>query len=157
MDKILKISELSGLVELLKENQQKLVFTNGCFDILHPGHVDYLAKASKMGDALIVGINTDVSVRRLKGTDRPINNLEHRMLMLAALESVDFIVPFDDNTPLGLIKMVNPDVLVKGADYKPEDIVGYDHVTSYGGQVSTIPLLEGFSSTKLIEKIKSIT
>ncbi|MCR4848531.1 MAG: D-glycero-beta-D-manno-heptose 1-phosphate adenylyltransferase [Bacteroidales bacterium] len=128
----------------------KVVFTNGCFDILHRGHVEYLAKAADMGDVLVVGLNTDASVRRLKGKGRPINNEEARALVLASLSFVDAVVLFDEDTPLELIKAVHPDVLVKGADYKPEEIVGADFVTSYGGTVATIPLVEGYSTTKII-------
>lgn len=128
----------------------KVVFTNGCFDILHRGHVEYLAKAADMGDVLVVGLNTDASVRRLKGEGRPINNEESRALVLASLSFVDAVVLFDEDTPLELIKAVRPDVLVKGADYKPEEIVGADFVTSYGGTVATVPLVEGYSTTKVI-------
>ena len=128
----------------------KVVFTNGCFDIVHRGHVEYLAKAADMGDVLVVGLNTDASVRRLKGEGRPINNQEARALVLASLSFVDAVVLFDEDTPLELIKAIRPDVLVKGADYKPEEIVGADFVTSYGGTVATVPLVEGYSTTKLL-------
>jgi len=128
----------------------KVVFTNGCFDILHRGHVEYLSKASDMGDMLVVGLNTDASVRRLKGEGRPVNNQEARALVLASLSFVDAVVLFDEDTPYELIKAVRPDILVKGADYKPEEIVGYDVVTSYGGKVETVPLVVGYSTTSLI-------
>lgn len=131
----------------------KVVFTNGCFDILHLGHVEYLAKAADMGDVLVVGLNTDASVKRLKGEERPINNQDARALVLASLSFVDAVVLFDEDTPYELIKTIRPDVLVKGADYKPEEIVGYDIVTSYGGTVATIPLVEGYSTTRLIQPI----
>ncbi len=134
----------------------KVVFTNGCFDILHRGHVEYLAKAADMGDVLVVGLNTDASVRRLKGEGRPINNEEARALVLASLSFVDAVVLFDEDTPLELIKAVHPDVLVKGADYKPEEIVGYDFVTSYGGTVATVPLVEGYSTTSIVELLHDI-
>ena len=128
----------------------KLVFTNGCFDILHRGHVEYLAKAADMGDVLVVGLNTDASVKRLKGEGRPVNDQEARALVLASLSFVDAVVLFDEDTPYELIKAIRPDVLVKGADYKPEEIVGYDIVTSYGGKVETVPLVEGYSTTSLL-------
>ena len=131
----------------------KVVFTNGCFDILHRGHVEYLAKAADLGDILVVGLNTDASVRRLKGEGRPVNNQEARALVLASLSFVDAVVLFDDDTPYNLIKTLRPDVLVKGADYQPEAIVGYDIVTSYGGTVTTIPLVEGYSTTNFIERL----
>ncbi|MCR5645010.1 MAG: D-glycero-beta-D-manno-heptose 1-phosphate adenylyltransferase [Bacteroidales bacterium] len=134
-------------------NDMKVVFTNGCFDILHRGHVEYLAKAADLGDILVVGLNTDASVRRLKGEGRPVNNQEARALVLASLSFVDAVVLFDDDTPYNLIKTLRPDVLVKGADYQPEDIVGYDIVTSYGGTVTTIPLVEGYSTTNFIERL----
>ena len=128
----------------------KVVFTNGCFDILHRGHVEYLSRAADMGDVLVVGLNTDASVKRLKGEGRPVNNEEARAMVLASLSFVDAVVLFDEDTPYELIKAVRPDVLVKGADYKKEEIVGYDIVTSYGGTVATVPLVEGYSSTKII-------
>jgi rfaE bifunctional protein nucleotidyltransferase chain/domain len=131
---------------------KRVVFTNGCFDILHRGHVEYLAQAADMGDVLVVGLNTDASVRRLKGEGRPVNNEGARALVLAALGFVDAVELFDEDTPYELIKAVHPDVLVKGADYKPEEIVGYDIVTSYGGTVATIPLVEGYSTTGLINQ-----
>ncbi len=131
----------------------KVVFTNGCFDILHRGHVEYLAKAADMGDVLVVGLNTDASVRRLKGESRPVNNQEARALVLASLSFVDAVILFDEDTPYELIKAVRPDVLVKGADYKPEEIVGYDIVTSYGGKVEVVDLVEGYSTTQLLSLI----
>ena len=132
----------------------KIVFTNGCFDILHRGHVEYLSKAADMGDVLVVGLNTDASVKRLKGEGRPVNNEEARALVLASLSFVDAVVLFDEETPYELIKVVRPDVLVKGADYKPEEIVGYDIVTFYGGKVETVPLVEGYSTTSIISNLK---
>ena len=129
----------------------KVVFTNGCFDILHRGHVEYLSKAADMGDVLVVGLNTDASVKRLKGEGRPVNNEEDRALVLASLSFVDAVVLFGEDTPYELIEAVHPDVLVKGADYKTEEIVGYDIVTSHGGIVDTIPLVNGYSTTKLIK------
>lgn len=138
----------------LKLNSKKIVFTNGCFDVIHSGHVHYLTEAKKLGDILVVGLNTDDSVKRLKGKDRPINHQLDRAAVLGALKPVDFVVYFDEDTPLELIKIINPDVLVKGADYKIEDIVGADFVQTNGGQVITIGFIEGKSSTSLIKKMK---
>ena len=154
-----KISSRMVLSEYLSEHtssDDKIVFTNGCFDLLHVGHVAYLAAAKALGDYLIVGINDDASVRRLKGATRPINVLQDRMEMIAALESVDLVVPFSEDTPLELIKEVGPDILVKGGDYKVSEIVGAEQVKSSGGEVKVIPFKEGYSSTSLINKIKEI-
>jgi rfaE bifunctional protein nucleotidyltransferase chain/domain len=133
---------------------KKVVFTNGCFDILHKGHVDYLAKAASLGDVLIVGLNTDTSVSRIKGAGRPIQDESSRALILAGLHVVDAVVMFDEDTPAMLIESVQPDVLVKGSDYNAEDIVGYDVVTRKGGEVVTIDFLEGYSTTAIIDIIK---
>ncbi|MBS1647744.1 MAG: D-glycero-beta-D-manno-heptose 1-phosphate adenylyltransferase [Bacteroidetes bacterium] len=134
---------------------KKIVFTNGCFDILHQGHVDYLCKARDMGDLLIVGLNTDASVKKQnKAPNRPINEENTRAFIIASLGFVDAVVLFDEDTPYQLIKTIEPDVLVKGADYKAEEIVGYDIVKARGGTVATIALTEGFSTTLLIEKAK---
>ena len=139
----------------LADSGKVLVFTNGCFDLLHRGHCEYLFRARKLGDFLVVGLNTDDSVRRLKGPGRPINPLEHRAFVLASLEFVDAVIPFAQDTPLELILAVKPDILVKGADYSPEEIVGAREVLSWGGKVETIPLVEGVSTTAIIEKIRS--
>ncbi len=141
--------------EKLAAAGKKVVFTNGCFDILHRGHCEYLFKARQLGDFLIVGLNTDESVRRLKGPNRPINTLQNRAYLLASLYFVDAIIPFDEDTPLELIKAVKPDILVKGADYELDRIVGAKEVLSWGGKVERIPLVEGLSTTALIEKILS--
>jgi len=133
--------------------QKKIVFTNGCFDLLHAGHVDYLVKASQLGDMLAIGLNSDASVKGLKGANRPINDLKARALVLAALGMVDAVIIFDDETPTRLIEFVQPDVLVKGADYKPEEIAGYDIVKAKGGEVVTIDLLPGFSTSSIMERI----
>jgi D-glycero-beta-D-manno-heptose 1-phosphate adenylyltransferase len=133
---------------------KKIVFTNGCFDILHRGHVEYLYQASLCGDILAIGLNTDASVKRIKGPERPLNDQQSRAIVLAALEFVDAVIFFDEDTPYALIKTVQPDVLAKGDDYKPEDIVGYDIVKAKGGEVVTMPLVKGFSTTGIIEKIK---
>ncbi len=133
---------------------EKIVFSNGCFDILHQGHVVYLAKAAALGSKLVVGLNSDASVKRLKGENRPICGEQERALLLAALGFVDAVILFGEDTPYNLIKTVQPDILVKGADYKPEEIVGYDIVKAKGGVIKTIVLEEGFSTTNVIEKIK---
>lgn len=156
MEKLLKISELEGLLELLKSNGEKIVFTNGCFDILHPGHIHYLQKAKQMGDLLIVGLNSDASVQRLKGTHRPVNKLTDRVTMLSALESVDFVIPFEEDTPIELIRNIAPDILVKGGDYSKEDIVGAELVEENGGKVAIIEFSDGYSTSLFIEKIKAL-
>ena len=146
---------LKPLLAQWNSENKKIVFTNGCFDILHRGHVEYLCHARDLGDRLILGLNTDTSVKRLgKSSERPINSQDTRAIILAALECVDAIILFDEDTPLELIEFIQPDVLVKGNDYKAEDIVGYDTVKAKGGQVITIQLVDGFSTTKLIEKMK---
>lgn len=137
----------------LKDIGAKVVFTNGCFDLIHRGHVTYLQKASAHGEALFLGLNTDESVRRLKGPNRPILSLEDRAGVLAALECIDYIIPFAEDTPKNLIAALLPDVLIKGGDYQLEEIVGREEVESHGGIVTTIPLIEGQSTTHIIEKI----
>lgn len=133
---------------------RRVVFTNGCFDVLHRGHVEYLAAARALGDLLVVGLNTDASVSRLKGADRPVNALDDRAAVLAALESVDLVVPFAEDTPLELIRALRPEVLAKGADYAIEDVVGADDVRGWGGDVALIPLVEGRSTTSLIQRLQ---
>lgn len=135
-------------------HQRKIVFTNGCFDILHCGHITYLAQARQLGDLLVVGLNSDASVKRLKGPQRPVNPQEARALVLAALEVVDYVVFFEEDTPYNIISQVKPDVLVKGGDYQLENIVGADVVRARGGQVLTIPFVEGFSTSSIIENLK---
>lgn len=132
----------------------KIVFTNGCFDLVHRGHIDYLSKAADLGDVLIIGLNTDNSVSRLKGNKRPIIDQESRALLLASLFFVSAVVLFDEDTPYELIIMIQPDVLVKGADYKPEEIVGYDVVSAKGGRVETLEFLPGFSTSAIEKKIR---
>lgn len=134
--------------EFRKNNS--IVFTNGCFDVLHRGHVYYLSKAREMGDVLVVGLNSDDSVSRLKGEGRPVNKQNARAEVLGALAMVDYIIIFEEDTPLDLIKNLKPDLLVKGGDYRVEDIVGYREVISHGGKVLTIPILEGYSSSSII-------
>lgn len=135
-------------------HQQKIVFTNGCFDILHRGHVTYLAQARQMGDLLVVGLNSDASVHRLKGPERPVNDEQSRALLLAALEMVDYVVLFEEDTPYNLILKVKPDLLVKGGDYDIDNIVGADFVRQRGGEVRTIPFVQGFSSSSIIDHLK---
>ena len=139
---------------LTKNRNKKVVFTNGCFDILHAGHVTYLEKARKLGDVLIVALNTDASTARLKGPTRPINKLQDRMKVIAALESVSYVIPFAEDTPLKLIQKILPDVLVKGGDYDPKKIVGYQEVTEKGGKVLALPFVKGRSTTQIIAKAK---
>ncbi len=141
-------------IEKWKKEGKKIVFTNGCFDIIHAGHVDYLEKAKSLGDVLIVGLNSDESVRRIKGKDRPVNIQEHRKRVLEALKPVDLVVVFDEDTPEKLIKQIKPDVLVKGGDWSIENIVGADFVRSYGGKVVTIDFIYDISTTKIIEKAR---
>ena len=139
----------------LKLHQRKIVFTNGCFDILHFGHVHYLLEAKKLGNLLVIGLNSDDSVRRLKGPSRPINGEMERAFVLAALACVDYVTLFEEDTPENLIKTVKPDVLVKGGDYALAQIVGADFVKQHGGTVTTIPFVEGYSSTRIIEQLKT--
>lgn len=131
-----------------------LVFTNGCFDVLHRGHVEYLAAARGLGDVLVVGLNADASVHRLKGPGRPLNPLDDRAIVLAALECVDIVTPFEEDTPRELIAALLPDVLVKGGDYAPETVVGRDEVERAGGRVVIVPLLPGRSTTATIARMK---
>ncbi len=142
-------------IEQWKKEGKKIVFTNGCFDIIHAGHVDYLEKAKKLGDVLVVGLNSDESVRRLKGKERPVNIQEHRKRVLEALKPVDLVVIFDEDTPERLIKEIKPDVLVKGGDWSIENIVGADFVKSYGGEVKTIDFVYDISTTKIIQKARN--
>ncbi len=151
------VTDESSLLELLakaKASDEKIVMTNGCFDILHAGHVAYLSKAAELGDRLIVAVNTDASVKQLKGPDRPINNEMQRMAVLSGLESVDWVVPFSEQTPARLIGACLPDVLVKGGDYQPEEIAGGDAVIDNGGVVKVLDFVDGLSTTAVIEAIK---
>ncbi|MSQ78512.1 MAG: D-glycero-beta-D-manno-heptose 1-phosphate adenylyltransferase [Flavobacteriaceae bacterium] len=154
---VTKIVDAKSLEALLESWQgKKIVFTNGCFDILHRGHIDYLGKARDLGDKLFIGVNTDRSVSALKGPSRPIQDERSRMLILASLACVDAVMLFDDATPYSLIKSVQPDVLVKGSDYDYREIIGYDIVTAKGGSVTTIEFLPGFSTSSIEEKIKKL-
>jgi rfaE bifunctional protein nucleotidyltransferase chain/domain len=151
--KILSGVELNYELYRTRFLNNKIVFTNGCFDLIHLGHIDYLSKAYELGDILIVGLNSDESVRKLKGVGRPVQNQETRAKILASFFFVSYVIVFNEDTPYRLINEVQPDILVKGGDYKPEDIAGYDIVTKKGGKVLTIPYLEGCSSTSIIEKL----
>jgi D-beta-D-heptose 7-phosphate kinase/D-beta-D-heptose 1-phosphate adenosyltransferase len=151
--KIKNIVQLQRIITRLKAKGKKIVFTNGCFDILHFGHAKYLKEAKRKGDVLVVGVNSDSSVRKIKGNKRPIINEAHRAGLIAALESVDFVVIFKEETPSRVIKTLKPDILVKGADWAQKDIVGRDFVLRRGGKVYTVKLVKGFSSTNLIKKI----
>lgn len=153
--KIVDKEQLKPLLIYWRFKNQKVVFTNGCFDILHKGHVEYLAKAASLGDVLIVGLNTDKSVKQIKGEDRPVQDEEARAMVLASLRLVTNVVLFDDETPYELIKYIKPDVLVKGADYKEDDIVGADIVKAKGGEIFSVELTEGYSTSDLIKKIKN--
>lgn len=146
--------EISTIIQRARSEGKTIVFTNGCFDILHRGHVAYLQKAKSLGDILIVGMNTDASVQKLKGPDRPVNTLEDRAFVLAALKSVDYVIAFDEDTPINLITTLKPDILVKGGDYSLETIVGAQEVIETGGRVEIIPFVEGKSTTSIIDSIK---
>jgi rfaE bifunctional protein nucleotidyltransferase chain/domain len=152
--KIKSKEHLNDLVNSWQSQGDKIVFSNGCFDILHLGHIDYLEKARSFGDRLIIGLNSDNSVRKLKGEGRPVNNEEARGRMLAALSFVDAVTVFNEETPEELIDYLLPDVLVKGSDYKMENIVGAKSVIANGGTVKTIDLVNGYSTTNIIEQIK---
>jgi len=154
--KIKSLSELHKILSRAKSSGKRIVFTNGCFDLLHYGHVKYLEDAKRKGDILVVAVNSDTSVRRIKGDTRPIVNELDRARVVAGLGCVDFVVLFQENTPFKVIKLLKPDIMVKGADWNKDNIVGADLVLSYGGRVSTIKLIKGRSTTKLIEKIGKI-
>lgn len=149
---IINRDDIKSELEKVRKGK-KVVFTNGCFDILHIGHVKYLFEAKKLGDILVIGVNTDESVKRLKGEKRPINRLYERMVMLDALKPVDMVTYFDDDTPYNLIKDIVPDVLVKGGDWGVEQIVGHDIVKGNGGKVYSLSYEDGFATTNIIEEI----
>ena len=153
-NKILSNDSLSKTIDLLRKYDKKVVFTNGCFDLLHPGHLKLLKKAKSFADVLIVGINSDSSVRVLKGEGRPVVNQEDRLVILSCLKIVDFVIIFEEETPLNLIKCISPSVLVKGGDYKLSEIVGGEHVIKNGGKVKIVKLKEGYSTSKFLKKIK---
>lgn len=152
-EKIITTDNLVLKVSQWKKNKMKVAFTNGCFDILHLGHLEILTKSKEFGDRLIVAVNSDESVRKLKGEKRPINDFQTRSNMLASFSFVDYVVEFSDDTPKKLIQIIKPDFLIKGGDYKKKDIVGNDIVSSYGGETIIIPLIDGLSSTNTINKI----
>jgi len=152
--KIYSLSNLKIQSDKWKENGEKIVFTNGCFDIVHRGHVEVLANTADLGDRLIIGLNSDSSIKDLKGENRPIIDETSRAILLASLQFVDAIVFFSEETPITLIKTIVPNILAKGGDYKIEDIVGNEIVIQNGGEVKTIPLTDGFSTTNIVEKIK---
>jgi rfaE bifunctional protein nucleotidyltransferase chain/domain len=152
MGKVISWNQIDKELEPYRKTGKKIVFTNGCFDLLHVGHVRYLKEARTLGDILVVGINTDRSVQVLKGPTRPIQNENDRAEILSSLDAVNLVTTFDQETPFDLIQRVRPDFLVKGGDWKPETIVGYDFVTSYGGQVRSLNFIDGKSTTRLIQK-----
>jgi rfaE bifunctional protein nucleotidyltransferase chain/domain len=154
-----KVRPLETLLEELawrRDRHQTIVFTNGCFDVLHRGHIEYLEFCRVRGDVVVVGLNSDRSIRALKGPDRPVNNEQDRAAVLSGLETVDFITLFDDPSVLDLVKKVRPDVLVKGGDYGKEGVVGWEFVESYGGKVVVAPLVKDKSSTDTIERIRAL-
>lgn len=152
--KILDRQSLKNQLAVWRFLNKKIIFSNGCFDILHLGHIDYLSKASDFGDVLIIGLNTDNSVRKLKGNNRPINDEKSRAMILASLQFVTAVILFDEDTPYDLIKFVQPDILVKGSDYLEEDIVGFDIVKAKGGEVKIIDLVPDISTTIIENRIK---
>ncbi len=156
LDKAFSLEEIHSKVEKWRGAGDRIVFTNGCFDLLHPGHIDCLTKAKAFGDRLIVGLNSDESVKRLKGVNRPIYNEKDRCTMLTGLEVVDAVVLFEEDTPINLIEAIVPDILVKGSDYKKGNIVGAEIVEKHGGKVELINLVAGFSTSELMRRIKLI-
>jgi len=154
MGQVVSTGELIEIRRQAGREGRRVIFTNGCFDLIHRGHVEYLGQAKAMGDILVVGLNSDRSVRRLKGQGRPLTPQDDRAQVLAALEMVDYVCLFDEQTPARLISAVLPDVLVKGGDYRPDEIVGRETVEEAGGRVVVVPLTEGFSTKGLIEKIR---
>ena len=155
LSKISDLPKLQASIATWKKEGNKIVFTNGVFDLLHIGHITYMAKAAELGDKLVIGLNSDSSVKRIKGEDRPVNDQNSRAALLAALFFVDAIVVFEEDTPINVITTLMPDILVKGADYSVENIVGAKEVTANGGEVKTINFVEGYSSTSIIQKIRN--
>lgn len=153
--KIYDLGDARAAVEAWQAQGERVVFTNGCFDILHYGHLHYLSQARELGDRLLIGLNSDASVKRLKGSHRPIHDLHTRKMMLASLLFVDAVVVFEEDTPAILIDTILPDILVKGGDYEVKSIVGYDTVTHNGGKVLTLPFIEGYSTTSIEQKIRN--
>lgn len=155
-DRIVMRAALAELLRVRRERGDRVVFTNGCFDLLHPGHVAYLEEARELGELLVVGLNSDASVRRLKGPSRPVLTQDERAAIVAGLRSVDFVVVFDEDTPLDLIAALEPDVLVKGGDWPIDQIVGGDLVVQSGGRVLSLPYVEGKSTTSIIERVRRL-
>ena len=153
-DKIFTLPQLQEQAKAWRRQGQRIVFTNGCFDLLHLGHVDYLEKARRLGDKLVLGLNTDASISRIKGPSRPFQDEVSRARIMASLLFVDAVVLFDQNTPLELIEAVQPDILVKGDDYTVENIVGHEVVLARGGEVKTVPLVKGYSTTNIVKRIE---
>ncbi len=153
---VISFSKIGALASSLRKKKRRIVFTNGCFDIIHAGHIKYLEKAKALGDVLIVGINSDSSVRKIKGPRKPVVRQGDRAAIVAALKPVDYVSIFNDTTPIKLIKAIKPDVLVKGADWRLNSIVGGDFVRSYGGRVKAVSLVKGRSTSNLIRKIVDI-
>ena len=155
-DKIKTQEELFAIVEKVRSSGRKVGFTNGCFDILHLGHISYLEEAKKACDVLVVGLNSDSSVKAIKGMNRPVNPQDARLEVLAACESVDYLTVFDESTPAELIKKLTPDIIFKGGDWEEDKIVGADHVKAAGGEVKVIPYVKGYSTTELIERLRKL-
>jgi len=150
--KIITKEALRPLLNVLKFKSKTIVFSNGCFDILHRGHIEYLSKAASLGDVMLIGLNSDASVKRLKGPNRPVQDEQSRAMVMASLKFVDYVILFEEDTPYELIDYLKPDILVKGSDYKEDEIVGADIVKKNGGKVVTIDLVEGYSTTSIIER-----
>jgi rfaE bifunctional protein nucleotidyltransferase chain/domain len=153
-NKILTAKKLKNKVNTWRKSAEKIVFTNGCFDIIHKGHIEVLAHTADLGDKLIIGLNSDISIQKIKGKSRPIIQQDSRAILLAALDFVDAIILFSEETPINLIKLLKPDILAKGGDYKINEIVGHEIVKKNGGKVILVPFVDGFSSTDIITKIK---
>ena len=153
-NKILATKKLTKKVDTWKKSGEKIVFTNGCFDIIHRGHIEVLARTADLGDKLIIGLNSDISIQKLKGEGRPIIQEDSRAILLAALDFVDAIILFSEETPINLIKVLKPNILAKGGDYEINTIVGHEIIQENGGEVIVVPFIDGFSSTNIINKIK---
>ena len=154
MNKRQNMKTIDSKLHFWRQNSKKIIFSNGCFDLLHKGHIDLLAKARSLGDVLIVGLNSDVSIKALKGDKRPIQNQNVRFNNLLKLNSVDLIIIFEEETPLKLIKKIQPNIIVKGQDYKLKHVVGYNTIKGWGGEVVLVPLTKGYSTTSIIKKNK---
>jgi len=156
LEKVRTLSEFIPILGDLRARGARIVFTNGCFDLVHPGHVLLLRRARELGDALVVGVNSDASIRRLKGPGRPVYEQEERGILLSALACVDHVIFFEEDTPMRLLEAIRPDILAKGAQYELDGIVGREFVESYGGRAVRVPLLEGLSTTAIVEKIREL-